>query len=72
MVRKNYPYKEFKILTIGGGTGNSSHFTVETHASCTKAIELKLGESINYPLLPVTRAIKEKILKMDKEGLLPC
>ena len=24
MVRKNYPYKEFKILTIGGGTGNSS------------------------------------------------
>ena len=47
-------------------------FTVETHASGAKAIELKLGGNIDYPLLPVTRAIKEKILKMDKEGLLPC
>ena len=47
-------------------------FTVETHASGAKAVELKLGGSIDYPLLPVTRAIKEKILKMDKEGLLPC
>ena len=47
-------------------------FTIETHASGTKAVDLKLEGSIDYPLLPISRAIKEKILKMDKEGLLPC
>ncbi|MGI5174155.1 hypothetical protein H0R92_11235 [Treponema sp. OMZ 840] len=47
-------------------------FTIETSASGAKDIELKLKDDVDYPLLPVIRAIKEKILEMDKKGLLPC
>ncbi len=48
------------------------HFTIETSASGAKDIELTLKGEVDYPLLPIIRAIKEKILEMDKRGQLPC
>ena len=37
----------------------------------TKTIEIDVSSSINYPLLPIKKALKEFILIEDSEGKLP-
>lgn len=46
-------------------------FCIETTPLGTKNVEIELSNSINYPLLPVKKALKEYILTQDKEGKLP-
>ena len=48
-------------------------FTREVDPFGRKTITLNYpyGTNFDYPVLPVTKSIKEKILSMDSEGLLP-
>lgn len=48
-------------------------FTIETNPLGNKLIYLEypFGITFDYPVVPVTTSIKEKILTMDNEGALP-
>ncbi|WP_428769816.1 hypothetical protein V1L52_11515 [Treponema sp. HNW] len=66
-------YEATAVLSFLGKTKELPvHFIIETSASGAKDIELTLKDDIDYPLLPVVRGIKQKILEDDKKGLLPC
>ncbi len=45
-------------------------FVIETGPTGSKSVEITLQSSIDYPVLPVIKALKEKIGEYDKEGLL--
>lgn len=47
-------------------------FSIETDPFGRKNIELKIEKQVNYPLLPVRKALLEFILNEDNEGRLPC
>lgn len=47
-------------------------FTIETDPFGKKNIELSIEKQINYPLLPLKKAIKDFILAEDLQGRLPC
>lgn len=48
-------------------------FTIEINPFGQKTIYLEYpcGTDFDYPVLPVTKSIKEKIISMDNEGSLP-
>ena len=45
-------------------------FIIETEPTGKKTIDISLQSSIDYPILPIIKALKEKIYEYDKEGLL--
>lgn len=45
-------------------------FSVEIKPTGERIVDVRLNERINYPLLPVIRAIKAEILIMEKDGKL--
>ena len=45
-------------------------FIIETEPTGKKNIEVFIQDSIDYPLLPVVRALKQKINQFDSEGYL--
>lgn len=45
-------------------------FIIETEPTGKRNIEITINSSIDYPLLPIIKALKEKIHEYDKEGLL--
>jgi len=47
-------------------------FSIETDPFGRKNIELSITKQVNYPLLPVKKALAEFILSEDEEGRLPC
>lgn len=47
-------------------------FTIETSPIGKKIIELSFMKQVNYPLLPLKKAILENILTEEIEGRLPC
>lgn len=47
-------------------------FSIETSPIGKKIIELSFKQTLNYPLLPVKKAILEYILTEEIEGRLPC
>ena len=47
-------------------------FTIESTPLGQKNIELSILKDLSYPLVPLTKALKEFILKEDFEGRLPC
>lgn len=47
-------------------------FRIETNPFGQKQIELNVSDKLNYPLLPVKKALLEFILNEDMEGRLPC
>jgi len=47
-------------------------FSIETDPFGRKNIELSITKQVNYPLLPVKKALVEFILSEDEEGRLPC
>ncbi len=49
----------------------SVKFSIETSPLGTKTIEVAVGDNINYPLLPIKKALKEFILVEDEQGKLP-
>lgn len=48
-------------------------FTIEIDPLGQKIVYINypLGATFDYPVLPVTTSLKEKIITMDKEGKLP-
>lgn len=46
-------------------------FIIETGPMGNKDIAIYFKEKLEYPLLPVLKAIKELVLSLDKEGKLP-
>ena len=47
-------------------------FSIETNPFGQKTIELSLVKPINYPLLPVKKALLDFIFTEELEGRLPC
>jgi hypothetical protein len=47
-------------------------FSIEMSPLGEKKVELSLMSSVNYPLLPVKKALIDYIIFIDKEGTLPC
>ncbi len=47
-------------------------FTIETSPIGKKIIELSFQKPVNYPLVPLKKAILECILAEEIEGKLPC
>jgi len=47
-------------------------FSIETSPMGKKLIELSFPQPINYPLIPVKKALLEYILTEELEGRLPC
>ncbi|MBN2810892.1 hypothetical protein K7J14_09190 [Treponema zuelzerae] len=75
--KENYIYyrREFTATVVFQlGTGNLSgkiEFTIETAPTGKKDIQIKLIDSIDYPLLPLLRSIKDAVTELEKEGKLP-
>lgn len=47
-------------------------FTIEIDPLSNKKVDLEFLSNINYPILPLKKAIIEYILTEDFEGRLPC
>lgn len=48
------------------------NFVIEVEPMGTKNVELSFDRTIDYPLLPVIKALKTFILEMDKKDQLTC
>lgn len=48
------------------------NFSIETTPLGEKNIVISFAEALNYPILPIKKALKDYILLQDKEGRLPC
>ena len=46
-------------------------FVIETSPLGQNSISVKLIDDVNYPILPVKRALKEYINDLDMAGMLP-
>ncbi|MBE6352344.1 MAG: hypothetical protein E7060_05320 [Treponema bryantii] len=47
-------------------------FSIEMSPFGEKTVDLSLLSSVNYPLLPVKKALIEYIILSDSKGTLPC
>ena len=47
-------------------------FSIETTPLGVRNIDLSYIGNVNYPIIPVKKALKEFILQKDIEGFLPC
>lgn len=47
-------------------------FTIETNPFSLKKIDIVFVQDLNYPILPVKKAIREYLLVEDNEGRIPC
>ena len=60
------------LIQIPGDTLQTPiSFNIETSPFGTKKISVNVGEQLNYPVLPVKKALADFILEKDKEGKLP-
>ncbi|MDE5898216.1 MAG: hypothetical protein K2H09_02970 [Treponemataceae bacterium] len=62
---------EAQIQIPGNTLQASVAFCIETSPLGTKDVEIEVGNAINYPLLPIKKALKQFILEEDQEGKLP-
>ncbi len=54
----------------GGSQEVPIEFSAEIKPGGERVIDVRVKERVNYPLIPVIRELKEKILVMEKDGLL--
>lgn len=47
-------------------------FTIEMDGLGRKTIDLRILQSVNYPVIPLKKSITEFLIKEDDEGRLPC
>lgn len=60
------------LVEIPGQTLECSvDFCIETDPLGQKSVEVDVAKTINYPVLPIKKALKEFILIEDSEGRLP-
>lgn len=48
------------------------YFSIETNPMGKKIIELSFPQPINYPLIPIKKALMEYIFTEELEGRIPC
>lgn len=61
------------VLSLPTGTTFAPiKFSIEMNGLGHKDIELQVEGQINYPLIPVRKALMDFILSQDEEGKLPC
>ena len=56
---------------LGKNIEKRIEFSIETKPTGAKEIIVSGLDSIDYPLIPVLKSVKEKILDLDREGALP-
>ena len=60
------------VIEIPGSTLEAPvAFCIEMDPFGVKTIEIDIENTLNYPVLPVKKALKEYILLRDSEGILP-
>ncbi|MBQ1949383.1 MAG: hypothetical protein II367_04415 [Treponema sp.] len=60
------------VIEIPGSTLETPvSFCIEMNSFGAKTIEIDIQNTLNYPVLPVKKALKEYILLQDAEGILP-
>lgn len=47
-------------------------FAIEMNPFGARTVNIAFSEPLNYPVLPVMKALKEYIIKEDLDGHLPC
>lgn len=47
-------------------------FSIEMSPLGQKTIDLNIMQDLNYPIIPIRKAITDFIIKEDNEGRLPC
>ncbi len=68
-----YYREDFSCLALFNDTAQSRQieipvdFSLESNAWGEKSVEIFLKESIDYPVLPLKKSIREYILALDKE-----
>ena len=68
--RRNF--SALALVEIPGATLEAPlEFCIETNPLGQKTIDITLNNNINYPILPVKKALREFILLQDNEGKLP-
>jgi len=59
------------FILIGNNAVNIPiYFSIEMAPTGEKTIDIQFKKSIDYPLVPLLRTLKEKISSMEKKGLL--
>ena len=70
-----YYRRKFKcdaIIEMGKTTTETPlEFCIESNPLGAKTIEINLSKTLNYPVLPVKKALTEFILTEDSQGKLP-
>ncbi len=46
-------------------------FTIEQTATGTSRVTVDIDDSLDYPLVPAVQALRDYIISMDRQGLLP-
>lgn len=60
------------LIQIPGNTLQTPvSFFIETSPLGTKSISVSIRNQLNYPILPVRKALADYILEEDREGKLP-
>lgn len=60
------------LIQIPGNTLQAPvSFFIETSPLGTKSISVSIRNKLNYPILPVRKALADYILEEDREGKLP-
>ncbi|GAB1481611.1 hypothetical protein MASR2M78_04260 [Treponema sp.] len=78
IVRKDVPIYYRRIFTatailslMGQRLQRRIEFTIETKPTGAKDVAVNLIETLDYPLIPILRELKEIINELDKTGALP-
>jgi len=79
IVRKDVPIYYRRIFTanavfslMGETLQRRIEFTIETKPTGTKDVSVNILETLDYPLVPILRELRETISALDKSGGLPC
>jgi len=48
------------------------HFTIEMNCLGNKTVEVEMDKPVNYPVIPLKKALVDYILKQEQDGKLPC
>ncbi len=60
------------VIEIPGSTLEADiDFCIEMSPFGEKTIDIEIANTLNYPVLPVKKALKEYIILQDQEGALP-
>lgn len=75
--KENFIYyrREFKAQALidlpGKKHSGEIEFTIETAPTGKKEISVTILDSVDYPLIPIMRNLKEFIKNLDSSGALP-